>query len=71
MPRLYETDYFAWTKNTAAALRDGRVRDVDLAEVAEEIEDLGKSERCAFESVLCQLFLLKLEVGVSTELAGP
>ena len=45
MSKLYETDYFAWTKSTVAALRDGRVRDVDLAEVAEEIEDLGKSER--------------------------
>jgi hypothetical protein len=60
MPKLYESDYFAWTKNTAAALRDGRVRDVDLAEVAEEIEDLGKSERRAFESALSQLFLCKL-----------
>jgi len=30
---LYETGYFAWTKSTAAALRDGRVCDVDLAAV--------------------------------------
>jgi len=57
MPELYETDYFAWTKNTAAALRDGRVCDINLSEVAEEIEDLGKSERRAFESALSQLFL--------------
>jgi hypothetical protein len=25
LPKLYETDYFAWTKKAAAALRDGRV----------------------------------------------
>lgn len=42
-------------------LRDGRVCDVDLAAVAEEIEDLGKSEGRAFESALSQLFLHKLK----------
>jgi hypothetical protein len=61
MSKLYETDYHAWTLNAAAALRDGRIGDVDLAEVAEEIEDLGKSERRAFESALSQLFLHKLK----------
>jgi hypothetical protein len=70
MPKLYETDYFAWTKTTAAALRDGRIRDIDLAEVAEEIEDLGKSERRAFESALSQLFLLKLTWDFQPNLRG-
>jgi hypothetical protein len=70
MPKLYETDYFAWTKNTAAALREGRVRDIDLAEVAEEIEDLGKSERRAFESALSQLFLHKLKWDYQPNLRG-
>jgi hypothetical protein len=70
MPNLYETDYFAWTKSTAAALRDGRTRDVDLAEVAEEIEDLGKSERRALESALGQLFLHKLKWDYQPTLRG-
>lgn len=70
MPKLYETDYFAWTRDTAAALRDGRVRDIDLAEVAEEIEDLGKSERRAFESALSQLFLHKLKWDYQPNLRG-
>jgi len=70
MSKLYETDYFAWTKNAAAALRDGRVHDIDLAEVAEEIEDLGKSERRAFESALSQLFLHKLKWDYQPNLRG-
>jgi len=70
MGKLYETDYFAWTKSTAAALRDGRVRDVDLAKVAEEIEDLGKSERRAFESALSRLFLHKLKWDFQPNLQG-
>ena len=70
MPKLYESDYFAWTQITAAALRDGRVRDIDLAEVAEEIEDLGKSERRAFESALSRLFLHKLKWDYQPNLRG-
>ncbi len=73
MPKLYETDYFAWTQRTAVALRDGRVRDLDLAELAElaeEIEDLGKSERRAFESALSQLFLRKLKWDFQPNLRG-
>lgn len=70
MPKLYETDYFAWTKSTAAALRDGRVCDIDLAEVAEEIEDLGKSERRAFEIALSQLFLHRLKWDFQPNMRG-
>ena len=57
MPSLYESDYFRWTQCTAAALRAGRLDGVDLVEVAEEIEDLGRSERRSLQSALAQLFL--------------
>jgi hypothetical protein len=43
LPSLYETDYFKWAMETAAALREGRLQDVDLEAAAEEIEDLGNS----------------------------
>lgn len=38
----YETDFYTWTIEQAAALRDGRVSELDIANLAEEIEDLGK-----------------------------
>ncbi len=41
----YEVDFFRWATETARALREGRIADVDLAQVAEEIEDMGKKER--------------------------
>ncbi|NBC31131.1 MAG: DUF29 family protein [Alphaproteobacteria bacterium] len=48
---LYDIDYYAWTQNQAARLRtlagDNRI---DAAHLAEEIEDLGKSELHAVES---------------------
>ena len=51
MSRLYDTDYHAWTRRTAADLRAGRLDAVDLGAVAEEIEDLGKFERRALEKL--------------------
>ena len=42
---LYESDFFAWTEQTAALLRAGRLAEVDVENVAEEIESLGKRIR--------------------------
>jgi len=40
---LYETDFYAWTKEQAALLRAQRFGGLDLEHVIEEIEDLGTS----------------------------
>lgn len=56
---LYDTDYLAWTEEQAAALR--RLADtrsnlpIDAANLAEEVEDLGKSERAAVFSLTTQI----------------
>jgi hypothetical protein len=64
---LYDQDFVAWTKEQADALRaaakaGGRSNAVDWALVAEEVEDLGKSEwRTAYSltaRILEHLFLL-------------
>ena len=41
-PGTYETDFYTWTIEQAAALRDGRLSKLEIANLAEEIEDLGK-----------------------------
>ena len=50
----YETDFYLWTQQQAALLRQGEFNrvDLDLANIAEEIEDMGKSNRLALESYL-------------------
>jgi len=48
----YDTDSYAWAAEQAALLRSGRLSQLDIAHVAEEIEDLGKRERRALESRL-------------------
>lgn len=55
MPSLYETDYYGWTQHVAAALRERRIESLNLDEIAEEIEDLGRSERRSLRSALKQL----------------
>jgi Domain of unknown function DUF29 len=45
MSDLYDTDFYQWTKQQAAALVAGKASELDWANLAEEIESLGKSDR--------------------------
>ena len=49
---LYEQDFFEWTARNAELLRARRFREADLEHIAEEIEDMGKSERHELRSRL-------------------
>ncbi len=53
----YDDDFYAWTQYQAEVLRSMRTRDnrFDREHVAEEIEDLGKSERDAVESQISRI----------------
>ena len=44
-PNLYETDFYAWTKEQVALLRNHQWDKIDLFNVIEEIESLGRKER--------------------------
>ena len=58
-PATYETDFYLWTQQQAALLRQGPFNrvDLDLANIAEEIESMGKSDRRAIESHLFVILL--------------
>jgi len=58
----YDHDYWAWTRAQARALKAGRLQDLDLPNLVEEIADLGKSEERRLESELARLLehLLKI-----------
>jgi hypothetical protein len=49
---LYETDFYTWTQQQARLLRERRWADLDLENVAEEIETLGRSDKRQIESRL-------------------
>ena len=60
---LYEADYHAWTQEQAARLRCGDFAHLDVVNLVEEIESLGRTEERELESRLAQLLmhLLKWE----------
>lgn len=41
----YEKDFYAWTIHNAKLLREGKLSEVDIEHIAEEIESMGKSEK--------------------------
>ncbi len=67
-PILYDADFFTWTQEQAARLRrvspDAALPTIDTSHIAEEIEDLGKSElhRVMSFLVLVLQHLIKLQV---------
>ena len=63
---LYERDFYAWTQDQAALLRAWpealRPNALDIANLAEEIESLGRSQRSAVASLLFQIILHLLKL---------
>ena len=59
----YETDFLRWTQEQSALLRAGRWAELDREHIAEELDDMGREQQLALQSLLRQilLHLLKLE----------
>src|SRR3954447_3744252 len=47
---LYERDYYSWALEQAALLRERRLTELDFDNLAEEVEDLGRSLADQLES---------------------
>ncbi|CAC5344886.1 MULTISPECIES: DUF29 domain-containing protein [Planktothrix] len=58
---LYEQDFYLWIENTVNQLKTGQLLEVDLGNLIEEIESMGRSEKQALESnlIIVLLHLLK------------
>ncbi len=53
----YEKDYYNWLLETAYLLEEGRFSELDIPNLVDEIESIGKSQKRAIESYLKVLFL--------------
>ncbi len=62
-PNLYEIDFYAWTQEQASLLRKHQWSQLDLINLIEEIESLGKQQRQELRNRLSVLIghLLKWE----------
>lgn len=54
-PELYEKDFYAWTQKNAELLREGRLSEIDLDNLIEELESMGRGEKRAFMDCLAVL----------------
>lgn len=63
METLYEKDFHEWTQKNAQLLREGRLAEIDIDNLVEELEAMGRGEKRAFVNHLAVLIahLLKWE----------
>ncbi|OIP15426.1 MAG: DUF29 domain-containing protein [Comamonadaceae bacterium CG_4_10_14_3_um_filter_60_42] len=57
MTTKYETDVVAWANEQASLIRAGRFEQLDLDHLAQEIEDVGKSEQRELASRISVLLM--------------
>ena len=56
-PATYETDFYLWTQQQADLLRQGALTALDVENLIEEIESMGKSDRRSIRSHLANIIL--------------
>ena len=49
---LYDQDFYLWIETTANLLRKGRLTELDIPNLLEEVESMGRSEKHALQSNL-------------------
>jgi hypothetical protein len=55
MSTSYEADVVAWANEQAALLREGKFSQLDIEHIADEVEDVGKSEKRELKSHMATL----------------
>jgi hypothetical protein len=60
-PSLYDQDFLAWTEQQAGLLRAGRLDQLDLDNLAEELDTMGRSEWGELENRLEVLLMHMLK----------
>jgi hypothetical protein len=54
---LYEQDFYLWTQQMATVLRSSHLEQLDIVNIAEEIESLGRSDKRELRSRLTILLM--------------
>lgn len=70
MGKLYEDDVIAWAEQQASLLRAGKWSELDIDNIAEEIEDVGKSEKRELQSRLALLIAHLLKWTYQPDMRG-
>lgn len=68
---LYETDFYAWTQAQTQLLSGRRIDALDVVNLLDEVESVGRNQRAAVESHLRVLIIHLLKFVVQPERATP
>lgn len=64
---VYENDFFKWTQMQSSLLKKGLLQELDIANLIEEIESLGRSDKRALKSFLVVLLMHLLKMKYQSE----
>lgn len=53
----YQKDFYGWTQEQAALLKTGRLNELDIVNLLEEVETMGRSEKRELDSRLTVLLV--------------
>ncbi len=67
---LYEQDFYLWIQTTAELLKQGRLTELDLENLIDEIETMGRSEKKALRSNLEVVLMHLLKYKYQAEKRG-
>lgn len=66
----YERDFYAWVNHQALLLKQKKFEEVDLLNLIEEVEALGRAERRGLQSAMRQLIAHLLKMQFQPEMNG-
>jgi hypothetical protein len=66
---IHDEDFLRWTEQQADLLRAGRLAELDVAHLLEEVEDMGREQKVALQSLIRMILvhLLKLDFSPARE----
>jgi seryl-tRNA(Sec) selenium transferase len=64
---LYERDFYAWTQEQAIKLRTGILTDLDLENIAEELEGMGRAEKRQLGNRLSLIIMHLLKMSIQSD----
>jgi hypothetical protein len=67
---LYEQDFYQWTQEQAALLKAGALSQIDIENLIEEVEDMGKSQKSELLNRLVVLITHLLKCDYQPERMG-
>jgi hypothetical protein len=67
----YDADFYAWTQEQAQLLRSGELSQLDVENIAEELESMGRSDKRELESRLEVLLTHLLKWQLQVKIRSP